>query len=395
MSLEDTNIIPDDQFLDEILNTVKKKPEVVVEEDKDELDELLGIKKQGPPKENEPPKKEGEADSEESETTQDSVEDQDTVEEEEKAISRRFGVKDTVTALIENETWEDMPVKYGDKEYESISELIEKEKPTKELFDMLSQAQKGIREEQIKDSYIKVTDKESTQYKLASAILEGVDYTDLVQNYNEVIEPLTKIDFAHIDNGDEVAAEFVAQCLIEIDGYHPASVAAVVQDLKNNFRLIQAAEDYQHIAIEKFNQEVESRKQAKIEAEIAQAEAVKQEMKALRQELKAQEVADSFSAKILKLRYSQDPNSGKYHYESLIQDKLKDKGFEARLMHFLLDEKDFLEKVKAPVKQQSHKKILELMRIAPSGKGSAKTSNKQTGNLETADEDFLRDLGLM
>ena len=73
--------------------------------------------------------------------------------EEEKSL-KRFGVKDTINSLIENDIWSDIAIKFGDKEYESIEELLANEKPTRELFDSLSQVQKTLREEKLKEEYV-------------------------------------------------------------------------------------------------------------------------------------------------------------------------------------------------------------------------------------------------
>lgn len=395
MTLDDTNIISDDDFLNEILNNVQK--EVAEKKDtQDELDRLLGItpddQQQDAPVENEN-KPEEQPDGDQPENQDATSEEQ--IEEEEKTTLKRFGVKDTVTTLIENDTWRDMPIKYGDKEYESITDLLDKEKPSKELFEMLSVAQRNLREEEINQAYIKIEDRDSPKAKLAQAILEGVPYQDLVQNYDDVIEPLQRIDFTTLEDGERIAEEFVKQCLIEIDGYHPASVDAAVQTLKANFQLIDAAEKYQQTTIDNFNSEVEARRAEQVENARKQAEQVKEDMKKLRQELKSQNLPDSFASKILKLRYNIDPNSGKYHYQELLENKLQDKAFEARLLHFLLDDQDFINKEKSKVKTETQTKYLELMKITPGSKGSSQTSKPKSGNLEMGDEDFLRDLGLL
>lgn len=392
MNNNDTNIISDDDFLKEIFNNVKveesAKPEL------SEIDKILLGEEEGKTT-TEEPKGDKTDDGEESKGSQASEESEESeIDKEEKSTLKRFGVKDTISTLIENEIWVDMPIKYGDKEYDNIEELIEKEKPSKELFELLSQAQKSYRETQLNESYIKIEDKNSTKAKLVQAILNDVDYSDLLKYNEDVIEPLQAIDFANIENGDRIAESFVRQCLIDIDNYHPESVDAVIEKLKRDFRIIEKAEQYQEITIEKFNEEIENRKLERDQFLKQEAEERKKEMRALREELKQQSLSDAFSTKILKLRYTQDPNTGNYHYQELIKDKLKDKNFEARLMHFLLDDRDFIEKEKAKVKTETSKKYLELMNITPSNKGGV-ASKKPSGNLQSEDEDFLREIGLI
>lgn len=381
----DTNIISDDDFLKEIFENVKndeKKPEEI-----SEIDEILLGKD---PVDNSDEK--STLDSED-ETKVDSPSEEE-IDVEEKTTLKRFGVRDTISTLIESGTWEDMPIKYGEKEYDSIEDLIEKEKPSKELFELLSQAQKQYRETKINESYIKVGDKDSTKAKLVHAILNDIPYEDLLEYNSNVVEPLQKIDFINTPNGDQIAEAFVRQCLVEIDNYHPDSVDAVIDKLKKDFRIIEKAEQYQRVTIDNFEKEIEKREFERNEQIKEQNRLLKEDMSSLREELKKQSISDAFSSKILKLRYTQDPNSGNFHYQELIKDKIKDKGFEARLMHFLLDEKDFIEKEKSRVKTEVSKQYLELMHMTPSNKGSKETK-KNTNNLQTDDEELFRELGLL
>ena len=287
-----------------------------------------------------------------------------------------------------------MPIKFGEKEYENIEDLVEKEKPSKELFELLSQAQKKFRDNQIDESYIKVGDKTSTKAKLINAILNDVDYTDLLEYNKEVVEPLQRVDFASIKNGDKIAEAFVRQCLVDIDNYHPDSIDAVIHAMNKNLQIIEKAEEYQKITIDNFNNEIERRKIEKDQSIQRYKDEEKVSMKASRDELKNQNINDSLSSKILKLRFTKDPETNRYHYQDLIEDKIKDKAYEAKLMYFLLDEVDFIEKEKSKVKIETSKNFMELVQSAPKSQG-AKASKNGAGNLQTEDEDFFRAIGLI
>lgn len=371
-------LISDEDFLSQILGTDITTDEKPKSNSEEVLDDILGIKDE-PVKEESPVEKET------------SVQ-EELVKVEEPKISR-FGVKDTVLTLIESGEWYDMPIKYGEKEYENIEELIEKEKPSKELFQLLSQAQKTYKESLIEESYVKVGDKTSTKAKLISAILNDVDYSDLLEHNRDVIEPLKKVDFNTIQDNERIAEGFVRQCLVEVDNYHPDSLDAVITKLKAEHRLIEQATAYQEEYVDRFNREVEKRQIEKNTIKQQEEQALKEDMKNLRATLKTLDFNDKFSGEILKLRYNKD-EAGKYRYESLVKDKMsKDKEFEARLMHFILDEQDFIEKAKSKVKAQEQKKVLELLNLTPKSKTSIETKQK-SGNLQTEDEDFLRELGL-
>lgn len=385
MKIDDTNIISDDDFLKEIFNQTKEESK----EDERELSEVEKIL-QSEVTSNDVPKDQNDNEKTEDENSN-QLSEAEILKEEKK--SSRFGVKDTVSTLIENGIWVDMPIKYGDKEYDNIEDLIEKEKPSKELFELLSLAQKKYRDDQLNDSYIKIGDKSTTKAKLVNAILNDTDYNDLLKYNQDVVEPLQKINFSTIERGDEIAEAFVRQCLVDIDNYHPSSINAVIEDLKRNFQIIDKAEEYQKITIDNFNHEIERRNNEKAELVRKSKEQEKEQMKSLRDELKNQNLNDSISSKILKLRFTKDPQSNRYHYQDLIEDKIKDKAFEARLMYFLLDDKDFIEKEKSKVKMETSKTFMELVHATP--KSSSSTATKKSGNLQTDDEDFFREIGII
>lgn len=376
MENNNTNIISDEDFFKELLGESTPVTEAS-EENKTKLEEFLETGEA--PEEGKP------------EETPPSDEDVEEIEETEKKRLSRFGVKDTINSLIENDVWVDMPVRYGEKEYENINDLLEKEKPSKELFDLLSTAQKQYRDNQIKENYVKVGDKDSTKAKLVNAILHDIDYTDLLEYNRDIVEPLQKIDFTSIKDGDKIAEAFVRQCLVEIDQYHPESIDAVVAKLKSEFRIVEKAEEYQKVTIDNFNREIEKRKLEKDEIIKKEENQVKEDIKNLRNVLKEQGIDDKFSNQMIKLRYTKD-EKGKFHYENLIKDKIKDKDFEAKFLHFLLDEEDFITTAKSSVKKEVAKKYLELVNITPKDKGSKESS--KAGNLQTDDEELFKELGL-
>ena len=382
---KETNIISDEDFLAEILNDSKPKVEEQVET-KSDIEKILD----GEELTKDPVKKVEELKEPTKEESTPDIEEE--IQHEEKSTLKRFGVKDTVSSLIENDVWVDMPIKYGEKEYENIEELLEKEKPSKELFELLSVAQKKYREVELDEQYIKVGDKESTKAKLVNAILHDIDYTDLLEYNSEVVQPLQRIDFSSIQDGDRIAEAFVKQCLVEIDNYHPDSIEAVVNKMKEDFSLIEKAEQYQKITIDNFNREIEKREIESKEKLKAQELEIKEDIKALKTVLKEKGINDKFANQILKLRYTKD-EKGKFHYENLIKDKMNNKDFQAKFLHFILDEEDFITTQKSKVKTETSKKFLELMNVTPKDKGAKETKNPN--NLQTDDMDLFTELGLL
>jgi hypothetical protein len=386
---KETNIISDEDFLKEIFTEVSENKESNIVQD-DLEKELFGDITEKDTDKKDPEKKSEDNEEGDEEGTQE-IEKTDLSEEELEKTSKRFGVKDTINSLIENDIWVDMPIKYNDKEYENITDLISKEKPSKELFDLLALAQKNYKEEVLKSEYIKVGDKESTKVKLVNAILHDIDYTDLLEYNKDIIEPLQKIDFTSIKDGDRVAEAFVKQCLVEIDNYHPDSIDAVVDKLKKEYRLIDKAEEYQKITVDNFNREIERRKLEKQNSIIEERKQLEEDIKSLKQVLKDKNFNDKFSKEMLKLRFSKD-EKGKFHYERLIKDKMSDKAFEAKLLHFLLDEEDFIKTATSKVKVETSRNFLELVNVKPKENGSKQSSN--SGKTSDVDEEFLKELGL-
>ena len=390
--MKDTNIISDQEFLDELLKGSQENLENQQKEETTDLEDILAGTYEEPKAE--PKSKETTEDKTTEETATPAEPEEKQIEEAEATTLKRFGVKDTVNTLIENDVWVDMAIKYDGKEYDNIEDLITKERPSKELFEALSVAQKTYREQQLNENYIAIKGKDETKLKLVNAILSDADYTDLLEYNSEVVEPLKKIDFSMIENGDRYAEAFVRQCLIDIDGYPEKYIEAEIRDLKQSFKLIEKAEEYQNKTIENFNKEIEIRKESKILSQKQAEKQLKEDVKSLKTELEKQDLKGEFSNQIVKLRYTKD-DSGSYHYENLIKDRIKDKSFEAKLMHFLLDEEDFVNKEKAKVKSEASKKYLELVNIIPSEKGSKTPSKKASGNLETNDEDLLKEIGII
>ena len=385
----DTNIISDEEFLREIFD--KEKETKTNNASTDIEDELTSELKENIVDNDDINKKKDPAEETDKKEAEVKADNNENLDEEIEKASKRFGVKDTINSLIENEVWVDMPIKYNDKEYENISDLLNKEKPSKELFDLLSLAQKNYKEDLLNKEYVKIGDKESTKGKLVNAILHDIDYTDLLEYNKDIIEPLQRIDFTSIKDGDKIAEAFVKQCLVEIDNYHPDSIDAVVDRLKKEYRLIDKAEDYQRITIDNFNREIERRQLEKTNSIKEERRLLEEQVKQLKDELKARKFDEKFSKEMLKLRFSKD-ESGKFHYEKLIKDKIKDKSFEAKLLHFLLDEEDFVKKATSKVKVETSRNFLELMNVKPKESGSKQSNNSDKSN--DVDYELLKELGL-
>ncbi|MDR1019018.1 MAG: hypothetical protein LBM02_10010 [Lachnospiraceae bacterium] len=393
---EKTNIISESEFLQSlglsVKNTVSsenKKDDTVKLDEEQFIDNLKGnIDSENKPSEDSVPKVTEEEVSESNEEEISKPSEEDIKIEEEKSL-KRFGVKDTINSLIENDIWSDIAIKFGDKEYGSIEELLASERPTRELFDSLSQVQKNLREERLKEEYVSIKDKDETKVKLINAILSDVDYEDLLQYNRQVVEPVKRLDFTN--QNIEVTENFVRQCLKDIiniqdDDY----INFKIEELKKDFKLIEKAEEFQEIVIKNFNDELEIRTKSQEAVRAKEEEERSNNIKEFKKLLKGKEFSDSFIQKAAQLRYAKEQD-GKFHYEKLLEDKLKDGNFASKFIHFLLDEEDFLNKEKSKVKAETAKKMMELVHIIPKDKGSKVSSNGKP-SIAVAEEEFINEL---
>ena len=356
----ETSIIQEKDSIEEIVN-----PENIIKEEENE--EIISQKQQ----------------------EEEQVEEQIQVEEQ--RTLKRFGIKDTINSLIENDIWSDIAVKIGDKQYDSIESLLQSEKPTKELFDSLSQVQKNLREEKINEEYVSIKGKDSTKVKLIKAILSNIEYEDLLEYNTKIVEPVQNFDFATQDI--RKTELFVRQCLKDIDNIPDKYIDAEVQELIKDFKLIEKAEEFQEKVIQKYEEELDLRQKAQ-EAIVAQEEQERAtSIKEFKKTLKDKDFSDSFIHKAVQLRYSKEED-GTTHYSKLLEEKLKDKEFASQFIHFLLDKDDFLKKEKSPVVEETTKRMMELIQVIPKERGGKATTTSAPQSLSTADEEFLNELNI-
>lgn len=378
MSLEQqqSNILSDTEFLAEL--GIGEKPaqaKPIPQKDViDTLDEELKLKEQ-------------ETTEEQTENQEPEKSEADIKAEEDKKV-KRFGVKDTVNALIENNQWSDVAVKYGDKQYESISELLANETPNKELFASLSKLQSDLRESKLKEDYVSIKGKDETKVKLINAILTGVDYEDLLEYNKKVVEPVQKLDFTKQDL--KITKNFVKQCLMDLEGIPEKYLDIELAELEKNFTLIDKAVELQERVLKNYEEEIELRTKTEETLKAQKEEERNNEIKSFRKTLKDKDFSDTFTKQIIDLRFKKDVD-GTSHHDKFLKDKLKDEEFASRYYHFLLDTDDFLNKEKSKVKAETQTKFMEMVHIIPKDNGS-KQSKERSVSLSEADENFLTEL---
>ena len=295
--------------------------------------------------------------------------------------NKRYGVKDALNSLVENGEWEDVSINYGDKTYESISELLENEKPTRELLDSLTAMQAELRKEKFENGYVSVENLDSTRLNLINLIRSGADYTEMLEYHKQEVEPALAIDVNN--SSPEEIERFVADCLDRIDGFPAKYIPAEIEELKKNFTLLAKAEEFKKMIVDNYNEQAQLRMQEEQQHQAQLLEDYNNNVRSFGETLKADNYSDAFIEKATALRYSRDMD-GEYHYQKLIKDKLdEDPAFQTKLMHFLLDEEDFIKKATSKAKLENTKRIMTLNHTLPTrtgGKASAEPKVKTEGD---------------
>lgn len=286
--------------------------------------------------------------------------------------NKRYGVKDALNSLVENGEWEDVSINYGDKTYESISELLEHEKPTRELLDSLTAMQAELRRERFENGYVSVENIDSTRLNLINLIRSGADYSEMLEYHKQEVEPALAIDINN--SSSEEIERFVADCLDRIDSLPVKYIPSEIDELKKSFKLIEKAEEFRNMIIDNYNEQAQLRIAEEQANQARLLEEYNQNVKQFGETLKANQYSDSFIERATSLRYSID-DDGEYHYQKLIKDKFEeDPDFQTRLIHFLLDEDDFIKKATSKAKLENTKRIMTLNHTLPTRTGG-KASN--------------------
>lgn len=298
-----------------------------------------------------------------------------------------------VSSLVASGEWEDVSLKVGDKEYNSVEELLQDKQIDLDLFDELLESQKIIKKEKIDSSYLKLDDPNSIKANLAKAILQGQDYSDLIREKESTIDPISNLDFSFIPNdvADRQRAENDAANLLF--WHHENNLGYNLQDefvrkalhdkidsLKNNFELLDAAETVKQAVITQYNTELQTRFVAEDTLRQHQQQERKQEIKKYKDNLKAKGYTDNFIKDVTSLRYEEDKTTSGPQYLSVIKAKVEaDPEFATEILHFILDKEGYLGAQKLPEKLNTQRRMIEI-----SGKAKKTSSNQPTGAAKQA-----------
>lgn len=317
------------------------------------------------------------------------VEEEEPTEEETPAPSQEddnifedttIPLKEVITNLVKNNVWSDVSINYKDQEYNSLQELVEKETPTRELFEELLEVQKELKEKELKESYIKIDDKDQVRAKIAKAVLSGQGYEELTEKNNER-EFLRDFDLTNRDNAINMIALYYRDKKnfdIENDPDHIAVLRQKINTLEKNGEIIEVAEQLRNELVSEYERDIENRIQAEKEKVEAFKEQKKRERKEFKEYLKSQNFSDSFIKQADDLRTN--------GYQEVLEEKLNsDKEFAKDFYYFLINPEEF-------IKNKSQKKVYENTKKMITLTGKKASSGRPTKETEEELPDSLKHL---
>lgn len=311
----------------------------------------------------------------------------DDVSSTEGSSKKRLSNKDTIETLLESGVWQDVAISYDGVEYDSIRDLVEKEKITKDLLLDLNDVQKQLRDEEISGKYLPISDIDESRRGLIDAIVRGVDYGDLLELDREVVQPTVNFDVDSA-NIDEVM-HFVKQGLLNLDNFPEKYVDAEIESLKNDFRLHSKAKEYKQRILEEYQSEINQRIAQHEEMQRQFIERQEQDIISFSNDLINDGYNENFARMASELRYNID-EQGVPHFIRLLEDRIENPSFAKKLMHLLIDEDDFVNKLTTKTKSETSRRMIAI----------AKGSSKNSSGMESATveknngEDFFKRIGI-
>lgn len=288
-----------------------------------------------------------------------------------------LSVKQVITGLVKNDIWEDVALKYNDKEYNNLEELLNDTSPTKELFDELVEVQKNLHSEKLKNNYLKIDSKDDTRVKVAKAVLKGQQYEEVVAE-NSRVEYIKSIDITQEQNAINLLALYYRdEKNYDLDD--PDAVEYLnhkFANLRKSGDLLYEAEKVKKQIVTNFEKDIERKIQAEQERQRRLEQEIRERKKQFRENLKKKEFSDTFIKKAADLRF-QD-----HEYISLIRERLdQDEDFETDFLHFLLDKDDYDASRKQEVKYETARKMIELTGKGVRSKGKSTNTPEYDGEL--------------
>lgn len=339
-----------------------------VQEEKEEKDEVLDI--------------EGALNEEEEEkediVNEDTFEEQEESEEQENQVPTQNNFSLVIEDFIKSEEWQDYRIEHGEKEYESILDLIKEVEITPELFKALVNTQTEGKIKKLQESAVILEEGiDPTRAELVKAIASGLtEYEPFIQTYDNIIEPLKNLDLSE----QQTATALIAKYYKEVNKWEDGYIAYKIETHKKQLELEEIAESIRKEYIGSFQEILQQKQEEENKQKQELVQKVKENKKSFKDYLKSNEYDDPFIAKALPLMFAED--GGEPHWYKELQNRMKDNPeFKAKLAHWILNEEDYLNKKMAPKKREEKLKTLNTINILSASKKKTPEVSQEEGNV--------------
>lgn len=303
-------------------------------------------------------------------TVEETVEEQAPQEEEEIEANTQTNSIHTILAKekLASGEWEDVIVTI-DGEEKKLSEL---DFIDEETYQAVLEDDKKHKEETFNSKYVDVENLNETQKSLINIIKSGdlEKAKELFENPEQLKEPFQGYDSTNDAHNEQIVRWYYKQ-----QGNSEKEIDALVNVAKEELSLDTRAEKIVEHGRTQFKETLKNKEQELQEIKKKEEENRKVYRKELLNTLKEDKVASETLLKKF-IDVATKPNKdGELEIDNIYEEKMKDPKQASRLIHFLLDEQDFLKKESSKVKTETHKGMLRQVGIL---RDTTKTASQKT-----------------
>lgn len=250
--------------------------------------------------------------------------------------------------------WEDDVLVDGDKEVK----LSQMDNVDEETYNLILAEQKTLRDEDIKNNYIKVDGLTDIQKSLINIVKEGdlEKARELFENPQTLVEP-----FQGYDNANEAHNEQVLSWYYQQQGNSPKEVDALLKVAKEDLTLDDKANKIVEWQREQYQNKIKEKETAIREEKEREQENIKKFRKELVTELKST-VDEGLAKRFADVATKYDSN-GELEVDKTYDEWMKDPKKASELIHFMYDREGFIKKLTAETKRDVQLDIAKKVHI--------------------------------
>lgn len=344
----------------------------------DELGEMIGFNLDDTPT---PPKETPKQEQEEVNLEQEQEQEKVTPEiEKEPETEITFEQPSIHLALLkeklETGEWEDVII--GDEE--NGIKLSEMENIDEDEYKQIIAEQKRLKDEDLKNNYIKVDGLSDIQKSLINIVKEGnLDKArELFENPQTLVEPFQGYDSDNEQHNEQVLAWYYQQ-----QGNSPKEVEALLKIAKEDLTLDVKANKIVDWQREQYQTKIKAEEEKIQQQKLAEQENIKKFRKELVTELKST-VDENLAKKFADVATKYDKN-GELDVDKTYDEWMRDPKKASELIHFLYDRDSFIKKLTSETKRNVQLDVAKKIHIIRS---TAKTSDPTKSKSEEENNPF-------